>query len=40
MGPAQTAEQVADAFVELVAESPAREGNVFTVAASGIELVP
>jgi len=40
MDGAQTPEQVASAFVELVAESPVREGNVFTVSASGIAAVP
>lgn len=37
---AQTPVQVAAAFVELVSESPHREGNVFAVSSTGIEAVP
>lgn len=37
---AQTPAQVAAAFVELVSDSPQREGNVFAVSATGIEAVP
>jgi len=37
---AQTPAQVAEAFVELVSQSPSREGSVFAVSAGGIEPVP
>jgi len=37
---AQTPAQVATAFIELVSESPHREGNVFAVSSTGIEAVP
>jgi NAD(P)-dependent dehydrogenase (short-subunit alcohol dehydrogenase family) len=37
---AQTPAQVATAFVELVSESPHRDGDVFAVSASGIEAIP
>jgi NAD(P)-dependent dehydrogenase (short-subunit alcohol dehydrogenase family) len=40
MEDAQTPAQVATAFVELVSESPSREGNVFAVSAAGIAAVP
>jgi NAD(P)-dependent dehydrogenase (short-subunit alcohol dehydrogenase family) len=39
MEDAQTPAQVAAAFVELVSESPHRDGNVFAVSRTGIEAV-